>query len=168
MAEPTIVVGRIAKAHGVIGEVAVLVLSEVPDRFADGAALWLEDGRELTVSSSRRHGQRLLVRFRQISDRAAADELRGRLLVVPESMLPELPDDSYWPHELEGCEVVTDAGRSLGTLVEVVANPANDLWVAKDGASETMVPAIRDVIVSVDLAERRVVVREVPGITAPG
>jgi 16S rRNA processing protein RimM len=110
----------------------------------------------------------LLVRFSQVSGRVAADELRGRLLVVPESMLPELPKGSYWPHELEGCEVVTDAGRSLGTLVEVVANPANDLWVARDEAgAETLVPAVRDVIVEVDTAGKHVVVREIPGLTAP-
>ena len=54
MHEPTVVVGRITRAHGVTGEVAVLVISEVPGRFDDGATVWLEDGRTLIVESDRK------------------------------------------------------------------------------------------------------------------
>ena len=91
MDEPTVVVGRITRAHGVTGEVAVLVLSEVPGRFADGATLWLEDGRTLTVASSRPHKDRLLVRFRGVEDRAQAEALQRALLIVPESWSPSFP-----------------------------------------------------------------------------
>jgi 16S rRNA processing protein RimM len=90
--EPTVVVGRITRAHGVEGEVAVLVLSEVPERFADGSVLLLEDGRALTVGSSRPHGGRLLVTFRGVEDRAAAEALRGQVLAVPGSASPPLPE----------------------------------------------------------------------------
>ena len=94
--------------------------------------------------------------------------MRGQVLVVPESWLPELPEGEYWPFQLEGCEVVTEDGRSLGTVAEVIPNPANDLWVAvDDDGEETLVPAISDVIVDVDVEAKRIVVREVPGITAP-
>ncbi|MBI2238901.1 MAG: 16S rRNA processing protein RimM [Actinobacteria bacterium] len=164
----TVAVGRITRAHGVGGEVAVLVLSEVEGRFADGAAVYLEDGRSLTVEESRPYRGRLLVRFREIPDRDRAERLLGMYLVVPESEVPELPEGAYWPHQLEGCEVVTEDGRSLGTLREVIANPANDIWVVVDGGSETLVPALRDVVVSVDVAAKRVVVREIPGLTTEG
>ena len=60
---------------------------------------------------------------------------------------------------------MTEEGRSLGRIVEIIAAPANDVWVARDGDRETLIPALRDVVVSVDVGERRVVVREVPGIT---
>lgn len=166
--EPTVAVGRITRAHGVKGEVAVLVLSEVEDRFADRAVVYLEDGRALTVEESRPYRGRLLVRFREVPDRDRAERLLGMYLVVPESEVPKLPEGAYWPHQLEGCEVVTEDGRSLGTLREVIANPANDIWVVADGGSETLVPALRDVVVSVDVAAKRVVVREIPGLTGPG
>ncbi len=165
---PTVVVGRVARPHGVKGEVAVQLLSENPERFADGAVVYLEDGRALTVRSSREHGTRLLVTFQEVPDRSAAQVLGGRLLVVPESSLPELPEGRYWPHQLEGCQVVTQSGRSLGIVGEVIANPANDLWVAVDeDGIETLVPAIRDVIESVDIVAKLIVVREIPGLTAP-
>jgi 16S rRNA processing protein RimM len=168
VAEPTVVVGKVTKAHGVRGEVTVLVISQTPERFDDGATVWLEDGRELRISSTRPDRGRLLVSFEGVGDRASAEELRGLFLVVPESMLPELPEGSYWPHQLEGAEIVTEGGRSLGALTEVVEHPANDLWVARasDG-HETLVPAIREVVVSVDVSGRRIVVRDLPGLTVP-
>jgi 16S rRNA processing protein RimM len=165
--EPTVVVGRITRAHGVRGEVAVSVLSEVPGRFADGAVVYLEDGRPLTVRSSRPHGDRLLVSFAGVGDRAAAEALGGALLVVPGSMSPPLPEGSWWDHQLIGCEVLTDSGRPLGRLAEVIHTPANDVWCATVGGRETLIPALKDSVVSVDVAARRIVVREIPGLTVP-
>jgi 16S rRNA processing protein RimM len=164
--EPTVVVGRVTRAHGLRGEVTVLVLSEVPGRFADGAVVALEDGSRLTVESSRPHGDRLLVRFREVDDRTRAESLQGAFLLVPESTSPPLPEGSWWDHRLVGCEMRTDAGRSLGTVTEVIHTAANDVWVAVDAAgAETLVPALRDVIVSVDVVAKLIVVREVPGLT---
>jgi len=168
VSEPTVVVGKITKAHGLHGEVVVLVISDNPDRFDPGTSVFLEDGRELRIGSSRPNGGRLLVTFEGVTDRNAADLLRGSQLVVPLSMLPELPEGDYWPHQLIGCEVVTETGRSLGTVADVIGNPANDLWAAVDDAgTETLIPAIREVVISVDVADQRIEVREIPGLTAP-
>jgi 16S rRNA processing protein RimM len=165
--EPTVVVGRVTRAHGVKGEVAVMVLTEVGERFDRGRVVYLEDGRSLTVAASRPHRGRMLVTFEGLLDRDAADKLVQRNLVVPQSESPPLPEGSYWDHQLIGSEVVTEAGRSLGVLRDVIHTPANDVWSAvdEDGA-ETLVPAIGDVVASVDVEAKRVVVREVPGLTA--
>jgi 16S rRNA processing protein RimM len=166
--EPTVAVGRITKTHGVRGEVVVFVLSEVEGRFNDGAAVWLEDGRVLTVESSRPHKDRLLVRFREVPGRDAADALHGALLVVPESMSPPLPEGSWWDHQLIGCSVQTENGRPLGTLTDVIHTPANDVWSAiDDSGREVLVPVLRDILVEVDIDAKRIVVREIPGLTAP-
>jgi 16S rRNA processing protein RimM len=166
MDEPTVAVGRVARAHGVQGEVAVLVLSEVEDRFAPGATLWLEDGRALTVESSTPHRGRLLVRFREVRNREQAEGLQRALLVVPESSSPSLPEGSWWDHQIEGCAVETDRGRALGTVREVIHTAANDVWsvVSEDGV-ETLVPVLNDVLASVDVAAKRIVVREIEGLT---
>jgi 16S rRNA processing protein RimM len=166
--EPTIVVGVVTKAHGLHGEVGIQNRSDNPDRWIPGSVVIGGQGRRYTVQSVRPQGQRLLVKFAGVDDRTAAETLRGTTLVVPESWLPALAEGEWWPHELEGCEIVTDSGRSLGVLAEVIANPANDLWVAlsEDGV-ETLVPALKDLLVDVDLDAKRIVVREVPGITVP-
>lgn len=166
MDEPTVAVGRVSRVHGVQGEVAVLVLSEVEGRFAPGATLWLEDGRTLTVESSKPHRGGLLVRFREVRDREQAEGLQRALLVVPESSSPSLPEGSWWDHQIEGCAVETDRGRPLGTVREVIHTAANDVWSVVDGGGrETLVPVLIDVLVSVDVGAKRIVVREIAGLT---
>lgn len=168
MREPTVAVGRITRAHGVHGEVSVLVLSEVPGRFAEGARVWLEDGRELIVASSRPHGDRLLVRFEGVEDRTAAQVLQRAILVVPESSSPDLPQGSWWDHRIAGCAVETDSGRGLGIVREVIHTAANDVWSAVDDAgTETLIPVLKDVLVNVDVEARHIVVREIPGLMTP-
>jgi 16S rRNA processing protein RimM len=166
--EPTVVVGRVTRAHGVKGEVAVMVLTEVAERFEPGGVVYLEDGRRLSVAESRPHRGRMLVTFDGVRDRDASEKLVQRNLVVPESESPPLPEGSYWDHQLIGSEVVTESGRSLGELRDVIHTPANDVWSAIDeDGTETLVPAIADVVASVDVDAKRVNVREVPGLTAP-
>ena len=169
MDESTVAVGRITRAHGVQGELAVLVISEVPDRFADGETVWLEDGRTLTVESSRPHKDRLLVRFREVQSREQAEALQRALLVVPESLSPQLPEGSWWDHRIVGCTIETDTGRVLGTVRDVIHTAANDVWSAVDDeGTETLIPVLRDVILDVDMDAKRIVVREIPGLTMPG
>jgi 16S rRNA processing protein RimM len=155
-------VGRIARAHGVGGEVAVQALTEVPDRYAPGSVLSLEDGRTLTVHTTRPHGHRLLVKFEEVADRTEADALRGQVLLVPADRAPATGEaDRFWIHQVVGLEVVTEDGRSLGRIGEVRANPANDLWITDFGV---LIPAVREVVRSVDLEKGRVTVRELPGL----
>ena len=168
MDEPTVVVGVVTTAHGLRGEVAVQNRSDNPDRWRPGARVFREDGRELTIEQARPHGRRMLVKFAGIDDRGEAEGLRGANLVVPESWLPSLPDGEWWSHEIVGCEVRTQGGHRLGVVAEVIPNPANDLWVTVNDGEETLIPAIADVLVEVDVGAKRIVVREVPGLTVPG
>lgn len=159
--------GRVTRAHGIRGEVAVLPLTEVPGRFEPGSVLLLgPDGeRRLTVRSARGHGGRILVRFREVDDRDAAERLRGAVLVVPAGDAPPLEEEGrFWVHQVAGLEVRTESGRAIGRIREVLHNPANDIWVVDGGQGEVLVPALRDVVVDVDLEAGRVVVRDTLGL----
>jgi 16S rRNA processing protein RimM len=166
--EPAITVGRITRAHGIRGEVAVENRSDNPDRWTAGAAVFDDTGRELTIGSVRLHGDRLLITFDGIGDRTAAQALVGRTLLVPESWLPPLEEGQWWSYEVEGFAVVTEAGLALGTVREVLDYPAHELWrVIDDEDAERLIPAVEAFIVSVDLDARTAIVRAVPGLTAP-
>jgi 16S rRNA processing protein RimM len=161
-----VAVGRITRAHGVRGEVAVLSLSEVASRFEPGSVLLLGQGEgRLTVGSVRSHGHRLLVRFEEIDDRSAAERLGGEYLFVPASEVPVPAEGEFWTHQLVGCEVLTESGRHLGRVREVMRNPANDVWAADGPGGEVLIPALKDVVTSVDVAGGRIIVRDVPGLT---
>jgi 16S rRNA processing protein RimM len=166
--EPTVAVGRIVKAHGVHGEVALENRSDNPDRWLPGSVVLDGSGRLLTVRAARPHQSRLLVTFEEVSDRTAAEALVGATLVVPESWLPDLDDGQWWAFEAQGLEVRTEDGRELGRVQEVLAYPAHDLWriVAPDGA-EVLLPVVDDLLVDVDVDRGVAVVRALPGLTAP-
>lgn len=165
--EPTVAVGRIVRPHGVRGELGVLVLSEVEGRFAPGAEVLLEDGRSLTVRASKVYRGGLLVTFEGVEDREAAAALAGSVVSVPASSSPPLPEGSWWDHEIVGCAVSTDGGRDLGVVDDVLHTAANDVWSVLGATGETLVPVLKDLLVSVDVAARRIVVREVAGLTVP-
>ena len=168
MDEPKVTVGRIAKPHRVRGELAVQNSSDNPERWVPGAVLFDASGRVFTVRTVRPHGERLLVTFEEIGDRTAAEAVAGTELLIPESWLPALPEGRWWSHQVEGLRVLTESGRALGTIEEVLPYPAQDLWrVVADDGSETLVPAVGDLVVSVDIAGGRAVVRDLPGLTAP-
>jgi 16S rRNA processing protein RimM len=128
-------VGRIGRAHGLRGEVAVTFLSDRPERVAPGSTFSARsDGsatRELVIAESRRHQQRWLLHFEGVDDRDAAAALTGMVLYAP-----ELPghDHELWVHELVGAEVVDIHGHVLGTVAAIEANPAHDLLVLESGA----------------------------------
>jgi 16S rRNA processing protein RimM len=166
--EPTVVVGVVTGVHGLRGDVSIQNRSDNPDRWTPGGTVLREDGATLTIEMSRRQGRRLIVKFAGVGDRTAAEGLRGAVLVVPESWLPELGEGEWWAYQLEGCEVRTASGRVLGIVKEVIPNPANDLWVAVDDeGNETLIPALADLLLDIDVHARTIVVRDVPGLTAP-
>ena len=168
MDRPAVVVGVVAKPHGIRGEISIQNRSDNPDRWQPDAVVFDQDGAAYRVREVRPHGGHLLVRFEGVDDRTAAEALRGRELLVPRSWLPSLGRGEWWPDQIEGCRVVTETGRELGAVTEVIANPANDLWVAVDGSGrETLIPVLAEVLVDVDVDAGRIVVRDLPGLTSP-
>jgi len=121
-------VGRVARIHGVRGEVVVELVTDRLERVAPGAALWA-GGRRLEVEASRPHSARFLVRFAGVGDRGAAEALRGAVL----SAEPIEDPTALWVHELVGAEVVGVDGTALGVVAAVEANPASDLLVLDGG-----------------------------------
>jgi 16S rRNA processing protein RimM len=166
--EPTLEVGLVIKPHGVRGEVVVEPSTHDPGRFEPGSRL-ISRGTGYTVASSRPQGSRLLVRFEGIEDRNAAEGLRGARLVAAAGDPPPLPAGSYWTHRLIGYRVVTLSGKDLGVLRDVTENPAHDLWVVgEDRKDEISIPAVRELVVSVDEEASLITVRDLPGLTEPG
>jgi 16S rRNA processing protein RimM len=126
-------VGRIGRAHGLQGEVAVSLTSDRAERLAPGSTL-RTTARDLVVQSSRPHQQRWLVRFEGVTDRTAAEALLGEALFADAVAGAA---DELWVHELIGATVRDGSGTTLGVVEAVEANPASDLLVL-DG--ERLVP----------------------------
>lgn len=99
-----------------------------------------------------------------ISDANAAEALKGVIVSVAEADLaPPAPNEFYFSQVI-GCEVVLDDGSVLGTIEEVFATGANDVWIVRGGGREVLVPVIADVVKAIDLAARRMTITAVPGL----
>jgi 16S rRNA processing protein RimM len=164
-----LVVGRIVRAHGIGGEVAVEVRTDSPElRFAEGARVETDPPERgpLTVRRARWHSGRLLVCFEGLADRNAAEALRGTLLVADSSTSPVAEDpDEFWDHQLAGLTAVTTNGVVLGEVVEVAHPPGADvLVIGKPEGVEILVPFVRAIVPEVDLAGRRLVVDPPEGL----
>ncbi|MBO0851792.1 MAG: ribosome maturation factor RimM, partial [Pseudonocardia sp.] len=145
----TLVVGRVGRPHGLSGEVSVLVRTDSPEqRFAPGAVFRLGDGRRLTVRGTRWHRGTLLMRLDGITDRDAAEALRGAVLTVAADELPPPDDpDEFHDHQLIGLHAVLADDRPVGTVREVVHGPAGELLVlAREGRPDALVPFVRDIV----------------------
>lgn len=122
-------VGRVARSHGLRGEVIIaFVTDRLVERTAVGARLHI-DGRDYVVASARPHQQHWIIQLEGVTDRNAADRLRGKL--VHAEGLED--DDALFVHELIGGRVVDQHGRDHGSVVSVLANPASDLLELGDG-----------------------------------
>ena len=161
-----VVVGRVGRPQGIKGEVTVEVRTDAPEeRFAPGAVL-VTDAGHLIVAQSRDHSGRLVVLFEGVADRSGAELLRDTLLHVDASTLPELDDeDEYYDSQLIGLSAELADGTALGTVADVLHLPHGDvLAVTREPRAELLVPFVRDIVPTVDLSGRRVVVVPPPGL----
>lgn len=173
--------GRLVRAHGLHGEIAVEVRTDEPDRrFALGSVLAVRRPQaavplsstlpsSLTVASTRRHQERLLVRFEELGDRAAAESVRGLLLVadLADDEAPEDPDEFY-DHQIVGLRVHTTDGREAGVVADVLHSGPQDLLVVRrDDDAEVLVPFVNALVPDVDVEKGRLLVADRPGLLDP-
>ena len=170
-----LVVGRIAKAHGVTGELVVDVRTDDPDdRFTVGKRMRLKQPRAGTdttvvVESVRPHAGRLLIRLEGCNDRNGADALRGGLFIVDSADLPPIEDpDEFYDHQLEGLAVRTVGGDAVGTVAEVLHTPGGELLsIRTDTDDEVLVPFVSEIVPRVSLAEGVIEIDPPEGLLNP-
>ncbi len=163
--ERDIVIGKIVAPLGTRGEVKIVVLTDFPERFDAGASLKLNlpDGevRQVKVQASRVHKDGLALKIEGVDTRNDAEALRNAEFGIEESELGELPEDRFYVFDLIGLDVVTDDGRELGKVTEILQGGANDVYVTSTGVC---IPALKTVVAKIDVAEGKMVIRPVPGL----
>jgi 16S rRNA processing protein RimM len=142
-----VLIGRVAKAHGIKGELAIDVMSDLPERFAPKARVQIR-GVWHTIVTARPHQGRMLLTFADISDRTTAELLRGQS--VYGDAVDVDPGEYYLVNELIHCPVVDQDGNDLGTVVDLVglptAAPYDLLEVARADGSTWLLPAVDDYV----------------------
>lgn len=161
-------VGEIVAPFSRFGEVKVRLETDFPDRFARLKQVCLRwptgTARLADIETTRLHKGQILLKLRGIESIDDADTLRNALVQIRSSEAVRLPENEYYIHDLIGCEVVSVSGRTFGLLRNVLRGSANDVYQIGEGKTEILLPAIREVVKQVDLANRRIVVSPTPGL----
>ena len=159
-----LVVGRIGRAHGVLGEATIEVRTDDPDlRFAVGEKLTLENGNSLKVASNRWHNQFLLLSFVGITDRNKIEELRDQLLYAEVDTKANQPGEYHF-QQLIGCEVVLADKSKLGIVQEIVQLPGQDLLSVESAKGEVLIPMVKQIIVSIDVDQKIIQINPPEGL----
>jgi 16S rRNA processing protein RimM len=163
-----ILIGRIARTHGIRGDLLVNPETDFPDeRFVEGRVLQLEmPGRSepVTIESVRFHQGRPLVTFAGVDTMEAAEALIGAELKVPEAEIPRLPAGTYYRHDLVGCEVSDTKGQAIGRVTSVDGPMERSRLVIAGPRGEVMVPMVGGICVRVDPAAKVIVVDPPAGL----
>jgi len=161
-------IGRIAGMHGVRGALKCRPDNPDSDSFESLDRITIEiDGerREYELRSVAPAGRGTLkIELSGVSDANAAEALKGGIVMVPDSSLPPPGPGEFYYFQAIGCEVFLTDGTAIGTIAEVFSNGANDVMVVRKDRQEVLVPVIEDVVKSIDLEARRVVIEAVPGL----
>ena len=168
-----VLVGRIARPHGLRGQVAVNAETDfVDERFQVGAVLWMHGVRgdaaggdgvrgdaepePLTVASLRVQNGKPIVAFEGFDRIEDVEPLAGRELRVPESALKPLEPGRYYEHQLIGCVVEAIDGRPVGTVVRIEGGAGGSRLIVEGARSEVQVPMVEGICAEIDVAARRI------------
>ncbi len=158
-----LIVGRILAPWGLRGEVKVEVVTDFPERLAPQKLVYLNT-RPLEIESCRPHKQHLVVKLATIDSVDDADKLRGQDLTIPGSELYPLPEGQYYTFQLIGLKVVTTEGQTLGRVTDIMSTGSNDVYIVEGKRGEVLIPAIEDVVKSIDLKKGKIVIEAIEGL----
>jgi 16S rRNA processing protein RimM len=179
------VVGRIARPHGIRGQVIVNVETDFPhERFHPGAEFFSKsstverpEGRSqpvvdglqavperLVIATVRFHNERPIIGFEGVTDMNQAIALAGRELRIPVEQLTSLPPDMFYRHDLVGCAVNATDGSSIGTVTDVEGTLGGSRLVVTTGRGEVLVPLASEICRSIDVAGKRIVIEPPEGL----
>lgn len=166
--DTAVAVGEIVGAHALRGLLRFRPYQPPAPSLIDDLAVLLErrgQWREVRLTHVAPHGRNLLLlTLDDVSDRDAAEALRGTRVLVRKADLPPVDEDEFYHYELVGFAVVTVDGRELGAIADTMATGLNDVWIVRDGEREHLIPVIADVVRTIDRDARRVLIDPLPGL----
>ena len=156
-----LVVARIGRAHGVLGEATIEVRTDQPeDRFYIGSVLATEPTTfgPLIITSVRNHNGTLLLGFKGVNDRNQVEELRDVLLLAEVDIEADSTEDDFHVQQLLQCQVSTQDGLEIGLVTDVINLPGQDVLAVDYNGREVLIPFVKAIVPIVDIKNRKITV----------
>lgn len=156
--------GQIVNAVGLKGESKVYPYTDYKERFEELDWLYVEE-KKYEIEKVRYNGNMAIIKFAGVSDRNAAEALKGKYLYVDRENARELDEDEYFVPDLIDIEVKDEEGNHMGRLSDVIQNSAQDVYeIQMDDGKKFMIPAVAAFILKVDIDNRVMTVRLIEGM----
>lgn len=166
--EELLQVGVVTQTHGIRGEVKIFPTTDDAGRFRDLKKVFLDTGREklpLEIQGVKFFKQFVIVKFKGLDTINEVERFRRCPLLVPREDAVPLEEDEYYIADMIGMQVETEDGKAFGTLKDVMETGANDVYVIDSiSHGEVLVPAIKECIRKVDVAEGKMTVHLMDGL----
>jgi 16S rRNA processing protein RimM len=163
-----IVIGQIRRPHGVRGAVSVAIMTDNPDRFNLLKQVWFNRGDDLRMPFTLTRVQKMpgavVLTVAEITDRDAADGWRQAWVEIPGDEILPLEEGKHYLFEIIGLQVVTDEDVALGEVVDILRNPAHDVYVVRGEEREYLIPAVPEFIRQIDSESGIMIIHVVDGL----
>lgn len=161
-------VGVITQTHGIRGEVKVFPTTDDASRFKKLKSVIMDTGKErlsMEIEGVKFFKQYVIVKFKGYDSINEVERYKSAKLYVAREHAVRLKKDEYFVADLIGMQVVTEDGAPFGTLKDVMATGANDVYVVeREGMPEVLLPAIRECVRSVDMEQGVITVHLMEGL----
>lgn len=168
MMEEMFTIGKIVNTHGIKGELRVIPSTDDITRFErlDKVYIDRKDIMQYEIENVRYHKNFVLLKLKGIDNINEAEPLKNALLKIERKDTLPLEEDEYYISDLIDLEVITDEGRSLGKIVDIIATGSNDVYVVEkeDTSKQILIPAIKDVVKEVDIPNKKMIVKLLEGL----
>jgi 16S rRNA processing protein RimM len=159
-----VTIGQILAPWGIKGKLKVKVTTDFPrQRFNPSSKLFI-NRQPMTIDSVEWHKGKAIVKLHTIDSIEEAQKLRGQLIEIHHSQLQPLPEGQYYHFQLIGLAVQTTQGERLGTITEILTTESHDIYVVNGDRGEILIPAIDDVVKSIDLNKECIIIEPIDGL----
>ncbi len=156
-------VGKILAPWGVEGRLKVDVITDFPQRFAPSSTVYV-DGQRMTIESVQWHKGKAIITLDTANSIEDAQKLREKLIKIHRSQVYPLSEGQFYHFQLIGLEVWTTQGELLGNIAEILSAESNDSYVVHGAEGEVLIPAIEDVVKSIDIDRGRITIEAIQGL----
>jgi 16S rRNA processing protein RimM len=161
-----LVVGRLRRSHGVHGDMVMEVLTDFPERLRAGRQVYLGDKHQVvTIRGKRNHAEGMLIGFKGYETPESVAMIRNQWVYIQAQELPTLEAGEYYHHQLIGLQVVSDDGRAIGVVEDILETGTHDVLLTRsETGAEILIPSTDPFIVNIDLNNREIRVHMLPGL----
>ncbi len=156
-------IGQVLGTWGFKGKLKVSVLTDFPERFNSGENVYIDE-LPFTIEENGWLKGNALIKLKGIDKVEQAQQLVGKDVQISPSQNRPLAVGQYYHYQIAGLKVITTDGKELGVVTNVLTCSANDIYVIKCDSEEVLIPATENVVKSIDLDKKIMLINAIPGL----